>query len=189
MKKAFVVPAALAALALPTQSIAQKASECLSPAEAQSLLVVALPDIVSAVTDKCKAVVGPKAYLARSGADLVARYRASGSESWPAARKAISKMVGAEAKLLEALPDEAMRGFFSAGVTTAVAGDIKPETCGDIDRGISALAPLPPENIASLIGLILEMDSRRKSKDGAKAKGPLNICPAPTAGSTVAATK
>jgi hypothetical protein len=189
MKRALIVPAALAAFALPTQAVAQKASECLSPVEAQSLLVVALPDIVSAISDKCKTVVGPKAYLTRSGADLVARYRASGTESWPAARKAISKMVGAEAKLLEALPDEAMRGFFSAGVTAAVAGDIKPDTCGDIDRGISALAPLPPENIASLIGLILEMESRRKSKDGAKAKGPLNICPAAAAGASVAATK
>ncbi len=177
MKRITPIIAALTAVALPTAAIAQGNGACLTPNEAQSLLSVALPDIVTSMVEKCGPTLPASAYLNRSSTDLIARYRTSANASWPAAKRAIGKLAGGDTGMLASLPDEALKGFFTAGISTAVAKDIKPDSCSSIDRGIKALAPLPPENTADLIGLLIEMDSKRKGAGG-KGKAPFNICPA-----------
>ena len=139
----------------------------------------ALPDIITSVSSKCAPSIGPDGYLTRSGKDLADRYRVAAAPSWPAAKTALRKFVGPEVEFLDNMPDEALKGFFGAGVSTAIVKDIKPEQCGDIDRVMRLLAPLPAENMSQLVGILLEIGARPKAQAAAaKAKAPFSICPA-----------
>lgn len=177
----FTLAAALTVVALPSGAIAQNSAKCLSPAEAQSLITVALPDIIGSIVDKCRPALPAGSFVARSGADLLAKYKAGATTAWPSAKKALLKMVDVDAAMMNSLPDEALKGFFSAGVTQGVTRDVKAESCGDVDRVAAALAPLPPENTASLVTMFIEMDARRKAAPGTPAKSPIPICKPATA--------
>lgn len=179
LKRLYLMAAAAAAFALPATATAQTAKQCLTPKEAQGLVSFALPDIITSVSNKCAPSIGPDGYLTRSGKDLADRYRVAAAPSWPAAKTALRKFVGPEVEFLDNMPDEALKGFFGAGVSTAIVKDIKPEQCGDIDRVLKLLAPLPAENMSQLVGILLEIGSRPKAQAAAaKAKAPFSICPA-----------
>lgn len=168
---------ALAAIATPGFAIAQDAKPCLTASEAESLIAFALPDVLQSVTDKCRPQLSAGSFLANSGSDMVSRFRENAETSWPRAKTAIIKISGADAKMLDALPDEATRALFGAGIASAVGQDIKPEACDGIDRAVAALAPLPSANIASLVTIFLEMGSKAKAGSGGSA--PFSVCPAP----------
>lgn len=166
------------ALALPAMATAQTATQCLTPKEAQALITFALPDIITSVSSKCTPSLGTDGYLTRSGADLATRYRTAAAPNWPMAKQAIRKFVGTDTDLFQSLPDDALKGFFGAGVSTAIVKDIKPEQCSDIDRVMKVLSPLPPENMSQLVGIVLEMSARPPAQAAArKTKAPFSICP------------
>ena len=171
--------AAAALMAVPNMATAQIAKQCLTPREAQSLISFALPDIITSVSSKCTPTLGSEGYLTRSGKDLSDRYRAAAGPSWPMAKTALKKYVETDPSLLDSMPDDALKGFFGAGVATAIVKDIRPEQCGDIDRIVKLLAPLPAENMSQLVGIVLEIGARPKAQAAAqKAKVPFSICPA-----------
>lgn len=169
-------------IAVPGAAMAQAASQCLTPKEAQGLITFALPDIIVAVSGKCAPPLGPDGYLTRSGTDLANRYRTAAAPSWPSAKLALRKFANADAALFDNMPDDAIKGFFGAGVATTIVKDVKPAQCGDIDRVMKVLSPLPPENMSQLVGIVLEMSARppaqaTAAKVTAKAKAPFSICP------------
>lgn len=167
-------------VALPGVAVAQSAKQCLTPKEAQGLVTFALPEVITAVANKCTPTLGPDGYLTKSAPDLSARYRAAAAPNWPVAKMALRKFIDTDADFMNNLPDEALKGFFGAGVSTAIVKDIKTEQCGDIDRVMKILAPLPPENMSQLVGILLEIGARPKAQAAAqKAKAPFSICPAP----------
>lgn len=170
--------AAAAFVAMPGLASAQTAKQCLTPKEAQSLISFALPDIITSVSAKCTPSLGTEGYLSRSGKDLSDRYRAAAGPSWPVAKTALKKFIDTDMSLFDSMPDDALKGFFGAGVATTIVKDIRPEQCGDIDRVVRVLAPLPPENMSQLVGLVLEIGARPKAQAAAqKAKAPFSICP------------
>lgn len=188
--KHFQFAAALAALAVPGAATAQAAKQCLTPKEAQSLISFALPDIITSVGAKCAPSLGPDGYLTRSGKDLSDRYRAAAAPGWPSAKQALRKFIGNDVEFLGAMPDEALKGFFGAGVSTAIVKDVKPEQCGDIDRVLKLLSPLPAENMSQLVGILLEIGARPKAQAAAaKMKAPFTICPAPVGEARPVTTK
>lgn len=168
--------AALALMAVPNMAYAQAAKPCLTSAEARNLIMFALPEVLSSVMDRCKATLPAGAFLVKSGPELVARYKASGASAWPSAKAAVFKIAGPEAKMLEALPDEAAKSLFAVGINSALASGIKPEQCSFVDRGVAALAPLPVENLADFTTMVLELGAAGKAGKGGNS--PLNICPA-----------
>ncbi len=177
---------AFATLALPAAATAQTAEKCMTAAEANSLITFALPDIIEGAVKQCKPHLSPKSYFASSGDSLVARYRTLANPAWPGAKKAMLKLVGDNpmmAMLSGSTADKMMQELLAAGVAQGIGGDIKPGDCGSIDQMTEALAPLPPENTAKLIGLMIAMDSGKRKSGGKKP--PFNLCP--PAASTVAA--
>ncbi|MFM5915652.1 hypothetical protein D5I55_00755 [Chakrabartia godavariana] len=178
------------ALALPAVATAQTAKQCLTPKEAQSLITFALPDVITSVGAKCAPAIGPEAYLAKAGPDLAARYRTAAAPNWPTAKQALLKFVDMDAALLANLPDEALKGFFGAGVATAIVKQVDAAQCADIDRIMKTLAPLPPENMSQLVGIMLEIGARPKAQAAAaKAKAPFSICPASSGSGKPVTTK
>jgi hypothetical protein len=153
----------------------------LTPREAQAVVTFTLPDTISGLASKCGPVLGSGSYLAQSGNDIAARYRPAASASWPQARTAIRKIAGDNAALVDLMSDEALKSISAGLATTAVLKQIDPSSCSDVDRILRAVAPLPPENMSMLVGILLEISSRPKAQAAvAKAKSPFNICPAPS---------
>ena len=67
--------------------------------------------------------------------------------------------------MLEMMGDEALRPFVDSLIASMVAQEIKPDSCGDIERGLEILDPLPAENVADLIGFAVEMAQRDKADE------------------------
>lgn len=189
-KKMHALAVAAVAVAIPAAATAQTAKQCLTPKEAQGLISFALPDIITSISSKCAPTLGPDGYLTRSGKDMADRYRAAAVPSWPSAKLALRKFVGSEIEFMDAMPDEALKGFFGAGVSTAIVKDVKPDQCNDIDRVMRLLAPLPPENMSQLVGIVLEIGARPKAQAAAaKTNAPFSICPAPSGSGKPVTTK
>ena len=182
--------ACLLALALPSSVLAQSTLPCLTPREAQAMVSFTLPDIITGLGQKCGAVLGPTSFLAQSGKEMADRYRPLAAAAWPQARPGLRKLAGENAAMLDLMPDETLK-FFSAGLAaTAVIKQVDPAACSDVDRILRAVAPLPPENMSMLVGILLEISSRPKAQAAvAKAKSPFNICPAPSCAGQPVATK
>lgn len=188
MSRSIITALATAAVAacLPALAIAQSAKQCLTPKEAQGLITFALPDVITGVANKCSPSLPPKSYLSTNGADLAARYRAATAPNWPVAKQAMRKFIELDSDMMAALPDDALKGFFGAGVSTAIVKEIKLEQCGDIDRLMQVVAPLPPENMSALVGILLEISTRPKAQAlQNKSKMPFNICAASGSGAPV----
>lgn len=151
--------AALMALsAVPSLAQAQ-AGACMTRAEANALFIVALPDVIEGTRDKCAATLPASSFLTSQGLALVSRYRQSSSGNLGPARAAFLKMAGEgkneEAKILAAMPEDALRGLLGTAFAVVVANDVKVKECPNIDRFVAALSPLPPSNVAEIVtGLI-----------------------------------
>jgi hypothetical protein len=63
--------------------------------------------------------------------------------------------------MLAALPEDALRPFVDALVGQMIAGEIKPDSCGKIERGLELLSPLPAENVGGLVAFIVELSNRK----------------------------
>lgn len=182
--------AAVVLIALPLPAAAQPSLPCLTPSEAQAIISLTLPDIIAGTAAKCGPVNGATSFLANSGNALADRYRPSALSALPVARPALRKLVGGDGTVLDLMSDENLRFISSNLAATAVLKSIEPQQCGDIDRIMRAVAPLPPENMSMLVGILLEIIARPKAQAAvAKAKSPINICPAPAAAGQVVTTK
>jgi hypothetical protein len=167
--------ATICAAALATVSgTAQAAQPCLTPAEASSLVGYALPAAISGTTKRCTPSLAPSAFLPKGGAELAARYAAGKAQNWPAAKAAFLKMGGKDqtTTMLAGLPDPSLQQMLDAIIEGMVAQEIPTEKCGTIDRVIGLLAPLPAQNTAELIGVILGLTS----KSGGTKSGSFSIC-------------
>lgn len=182
--------AAFLATACPVAATAQSAPTCLTPAEAQAIVSFTLPDLIAGAAQKCADVLGSGSFLAQSGMEMANRYRATADAAWPKARSGIRKFAGDKAGFFDLMPDKTLKSVSAGLATTAVLKRVEPRICGDLDRIMQAVAPLPPENMSLLIGILLEIASRPKAQAAvAKAKSPFNICPGPSGSGQSVTTK
>ena len=166
MKKLAAI-AAIAAFALPASAQAQD----MSPAAMQAAVRYSLPHLLSGVRATCGSKLSADGYLATEGDALLARFSHGSDAAWPAAKTALMQLGAKDEKgmgaMLGQMPDSALKPFVDATISTMVATKLKAENCGDVERGLELLAPLPPENIAGLVGFVIEMAER---DDKAKAR-------------------
>ena len=166
MKKLAAIAAA-AALFLPATAQAEE----MSPAAVQAAVRYSLPHLLSGVRASCGPKLSANGYLATQGDALLARFSQGSEAAWPAAKTALMQLGAKEEKgmgaMLGKMPDSALKPFVDATISSMVATKIKPAQCGDVERGIELLAPLPPENVAGLVGFIFEMKER---EDKGKAR-------------------
>ena len=76
--------------------------------------------------------------------------------------------------ILKDLPDKNLQDMLNLMLEGMVSQEIPPEKCDTIDQFVRLLAPLPPENMAELIGLTVGLVGNNKSGDGMASK--INIC-------------
>lgn len=165
-----------AALLATAPGLAQAAAPCLTPAEASSLAAYALPAAISGTTKRCAPSLGAGAFLPKGGSELATRYAARKAQNWPAAKSAFFK-IGGDAKdessaLLKGLPDPSLQQMLDAIIEGMVAQEIPTDKCGQIDRVIGLLAPLPAQNTADLIAVVLGL----AGKSGKASTDKFSIC-------------
>ncbi len=162
-----------AALALVSTG-AQAAQPCLTPAKASSLFGYALPSAINGTVKRCTPSLGATAFLRTGGAKLASRYAAGKSQNWPAAKAAFLKIGGKDegSALLARLPDASLQQMLDTIIEGMVAQEIPVDRCPTIDRIVGLLAPLPAQNTAELIGVILGLTS----KSGGTKTGSFSIC-------------
>lgn len=143
---------------------ARAQATCLTPREFTALSTYALPSVIAGTGKACATTLPATAFLRRSGADLAQRYSATRGSAWPEAKAAFLKMTGARdpdaARLFATMPDETLQQIADAAVSGIVTGQIKPDSCGTIDRVLTLVAPLPAESTAELIALASGLASR-----------------------------
>lgn len=159
----FGATATVAAQAAPTDL------PCLTEQEGQSLVLVALPDVLDSVGRTCAAALPPSATLRAGLPALVARYRMDGDAAWNAAKPAIGKLGGDQFRGMD--PD-VIRPLVGSLVGPLVVKDLKVGDCPRIDRIAGLLAPLPVANTAALVVQMYLL-----SNDAAKKRVPISICP------------
>ncbi|MDP9422499.1 MAG: hypothetical protein M3Q19_06635 [Pseudomonadota bacterium] len=170
------IGAAMALASLASAAQAQGQSSCLSKAEAKALFAYVLPEVATAIRNKCSTALPANAFLSSGSSEMVGRFRANAEGRWPLAKAAMMKMMAEEepngAKLVNAMPDEGVRALFNAAFTIGMTDMIKEKDCGKVDQFVQTLAPLPAPNMVELLILFFEMGS-----EGDK-KAPFAICKA-----------
>lgn len=175
LKSKLAAAAAFAAsIALPAHAATQ--TPCVSADDARILTLQIMPILIDKATERCGASLPATAYLPRSGAALVQRYRAAAEPSWPAAKAMLVRLL-ADQKIedtgLDLMQhDEVLRLIMSEAIGQEVAKDIKDQDCGKIDRFVASVGSIPTEHATTMVSAILVLVLDKK---GSK---PSPICPA-----------
>ena len=170
--------AALAVIgALASQTAhATQAGKCLTPAEAQSVAVSALPDALTSAQKACAPHLPAQSALRSASTRITQVYRPAADRAWPQAGRAF--LSAFELPLPEGTSPDVVRPLLIATISALVEQEIKPEDCGTIDEFYSALEPLPPENIGKLLVAFLKLGENDK-KPGQAKSNPFTICEGP----------
>ena len=163
-----VIPALLLA------TTAQAQTACLSEREAESVTLVALPDILRETGRVCAARLGDKSLIARTDGPLIMRYQTAADDAWPVARNAIGKLSNPTVGLL--LQSDYARPILTSLMVPLIVGRIAVEDCPVIDRIVTQLAPLPPKNTASLVVTTLKYLKSEQAKGKPVQVPDLPLC-------------
>ena len=162
-------PALLAALSLSTPTLAQSA-DCLTEAEARSVVAYALPAAIDATATRCRPVLPASAWLNRGAAGLSQRYRREGGGDAAAALSVLERLSGQQ------IPD-----FLDAGTATTVVESLIAERagaalatrdCAAVSRIAEQISPLPIGNVAALLVALVQLDRGTTSRTGIRICAP-----------------
>lgn len=149
---------------------------CLPPQDFSQLATYALPNALTATSQRCSASLPADAFLKTGGPEMIARYAAGKPAAWPGAKSVFLKMTqsqqGDMANLLRNLPDQQLQQMVDAFIQGTVAEKIPAERCVSIDRMLRLLSPLPAQSTADIIGLAIGLGSRT----GQARLGKIQIC-------------
>lgn len=161
--------------ALPAQAA------CLTDAEAESLTLVAMPDLIRQTGAACQQRLPASSLLRRPGTSFLQRYDAEANRAWPAAQAALGKL--SDPAIEPLLQSQFARPLLSTMLVPMVLGTIDPADCGTLDRLVTLLEPLPPRNTAGIVVTTLRYlkNEKAKAKKGAVVQDipDLPLCAVP----------
>jgi hypothetical protein len=177
MNLRLVAPAlALSALATSQTALAQSQA-CVASADLADAVVYVMPIAYDAASTACANRLSADGFMKTRGEAYIATFRDGQTKAWPGAFRFLKTFMNKKGgddgmdmgAMLGAMSEDALRPFVDAFVGQMIAGEIKGDACGKIERGMELLSPLPSENLGSLIVFLMELSD---------AKTP-DICPAP----------
>ena len=164
---AFAASAAM--LALSTAQTAQAQQTCYSPDDLADAAVYMMPIAYDSAKSTCAKRLKADGFMARSGDKFIAPFRAKQAKAWPGAFRVMKKQLAGRSfsgmsgkdivAMVSTMPTSAVRPLADGMIGQMIAGEIKPAQCGQIERGMELLSPLPPENIAQLFPLVADFAS------------------------------
>ncbi|MBI1401699.1 MAG: hypothetical protein GC147_00610 [Porphyrobacter sp.] len=164
-----IIASALALAALTGAEAAQAQQQaCVTAADLGDTMVYAMPIAYDAVSTTCAGRFAKNGFMLREGEGFIAGFRARQDAAWPGAFRLFKTFMAREnakdgsdddeiATMIAALPEESLRPFIDGIVGQMIAKEIKPDSCGKIERGVELLSPLPVDNIAGLATFIAEL--------------------------------
>ena len=162
-----VFASALGLAALVSAQAAQAQQACIMPADAADTVMYLMPVAYDGALKSCKSEFSDDSFLpSAEGRDYIAKFKDQQDATWPGAYRAVQVLVasdsgegdgGGMAETLGQLSPEQLRPFADAFIGQMIAEEIKPDTCGKIDRGVELLSPLPAENVGGLVSFVLEL--------------------------------
>jgi len=152
------------------------AQNCLSTVEAESLALVAMPEVIRHTGTVCARRLPATSLVRRTASPMLRRYDAAADTAWPAARAAIVKL--SDPAVAALLQSSYARPLLVTLVAPMVVGRIAVEDCVTIDRLVTQLEPLPPRNTASVLVTALQFLRAEKSKGKAIDLPDLPLCEA-----------
>ncbi len=159
----------LALTALGSAQVAQAQQSCVKSADLNDTITYAMPIAYDAAMAACSKSYAANGFMKTKGTDFAGRFRAKQSASWPGAFRLLKTFVAKEAggsagasaggfaAMIDSLPPETLRPLVDAYLQQTIAGEIKPDSCGKIERAVSLISPLPVENVSGLATFIAEM--------------------------------
>lgn len=153
------------------QPLAAQTRPQLSEAEINAVALYAMPHAFRALQTRCDAQLPGDAYIRTRGDDLGTRLDRAARGRFPAARAALTRLVTSEnpqmATLLQQLPAENVEPLARELIAGKVQSEVDLADCGKLNRVLELLDPLPPENLASLmVVLVIEAQARGGSGGG-----------------------
>lgn len=145
MRRLIALFPALALLASP--AAAQR--PCLTAPEAESLALVAMPEIIRDTGVVCITRLPASSLIRQTHGAFIEKYEHAADGAWPAAQTAIVKLSDPMVETL--LQSQYARPLLTTLLVPQLVGKINIDDCGFIDRIVTDLAPLPPANIAGLV--------------------------------------
>lgn len=158
--KALLAVAASVAIATPAA-----AAPCLSQREAETIALVALPDLILETGRVCSGVLPATSLMRRTTGAFIAKYQAAADAAWPEARASIAKLSDPSVMML--LQSDLARPAITAVVVPMLVGRVALSDCGTLDRLATLLEPLPPRNTAGVVVTALRFLKQEKAKGNA----------------------
>ena len=155
-----------------TPAIAQ--TGCLSATDAESIALVAMPDIIRDAGRVCAALPA-SSLLRRTEGPFIQKYDREADRAWPAARTAIAKLSDPAVELL--LLSEYARPMLTSIFAPQITGRIQPSDCPTLDRLVTLLEPLPARNTAGIVVATLQYLKAEKAKGKRTDIPDLPVCP------------
>lgn len=157
-------------LVVPSLATAQvPVKTCVTSDEAQALVTYALPQIVRGLAKQCLQSLPATSALIEAGDVMAAGYQVDANKAWPLAQRAFDKLAGFPISKISG--EKGIKTLIEIGVVSQLSSKITPSDCPAIDRALSALQPLPAQNVAVVVTALVQLTG----KDG---KMPLTLCPA-----------
>jgi hypothetical protein len=173
-------------VAFPAQAVTPqtKPVTCLTKPELRAGLAFAMQEMMVTVGSKCSPLLPESSYLRTKGSQLVARYADTASNS-NEILNGLVKRLGPDLKIADGDPI-AMKGLASTMIATGLGKFLTDKNCLDVDKTLSLLDPLPPENMIGLIEFAIQKvdaSERAKGKPASASKRPI-LCTAGEAETT-----
>ncbi len=166
---------ALAAATLLAAPPAMAQTPCLSSGDAESIALVAMPEIIRDAGRVCAALPA-RSLLRRTDGAFLAKYEAEADRAWPAARTAIAKLSDPAVELL--LMSDYARTMLTSIFAPQITGRIQPADCPTLDRLATLLEPLPARNTAGIVVATLQYLKAQKARGKQTSIPDLPVCPA-----------
>lgn len=134
----------------------------LSGPEVESAVRFALPALFDGFRSTCSTELSPDGYVALNADRLAVKFAEDADAHWPEAKEIMFELgtdQGVDKEMLVEMPDDALKPFVTAILVQMAATKIEPAQCIDIERGLELIDPLPADNIAGLVGFLIEMAS------------------------------
>ncbi len=148
---------ALALLATTGSAQAQTTAACVTPAEAEALVLFVAPELIRQAGTRCASALPATALIRRTSGPFLARYEAETEGAWDQAKAALSRLTAPQA--IQLLDSTFAAPIVSSLIAPMVVGNIDPADCPRIERAATLVQSLPPRNVAGLVVLFAQIDA------------------------------
>ncbi|NQX95514.1 MAG: hypothetical protein HRT64_11470 [Erythrobacter sp.] len=183
--KSTLLASALGFAALASAQAAQAQNACIMPEDAADTVMYLMPIAYDGMLKTCKNEFSDDSFLpSADGRNYIEKFRTISDETWPGTYRAVEVLMASQggeddgmAETLGQLDSDQLRPFADAFVGQIIAQEIKPDSCGKIDRGVELLSPLPAENVGGLVSFVLELVGGGNDLPICNADGTVRVIP------------